>query len=157
MPKWHHRNLWHRFLKSIANALQPACPAVFVTRWNRRRFSDATVNQFVVQAAYSEAQRVVERESIIRLSQRDARKVLALLDNPPKPAKRLKDAVKTFKAMVDVYNRIACAVPRPGSIRLRHGTAQCLPEADRAATRATGNLQNFWDWLMRLRSRQNPS
>ncbi len=62
----------------------------------------ATVNQFVVQAAYSEAQRVVERESIIRLSQRDARKVLALLDNPPKPAKRLKDAVKTFKAMVDV-------------------------------------------------------
>jgi uncharacterized protein (DUF1778 family) len=57
----------------------------------------ATVNQFVVQAAYEEAQRVIERESVIRLSQKDAHKVLALLDNPPKPNKRLKEAVKAFK------------------------------------------------------------
>jgi uncharacterized protein (DUF1778 family) len=60
----------------------------------------ATVNQFVVQTAYQEAQRVIERESVIRLSQKDARKVLALLDNPPKPNKRLKDAVKAFKGRV---------------------------------------------------------
>ena len=60
----------------------------------------ATVNQFVVQTAYLEAQRVIERESVIRLSQKDAHKVLALLDNPPKPNKRLKDAVKGFKATV---------------------------------------------------------
>jgi uncharacterized protein (DUF1778 family) len=60
----------------------------------------ATVNQFVVQTAYQEAQRVIERESVIRLSQKDARKVLALLDNPPKPNKRLKDAVKVFKGTV---------------------------------------------------------
>jgi uncharacterized protein (DUF1778 family) len=60
----------------------------------------ATVNQFVVQSAYLEAQRVIERETIIRLSQKDARKVLALLDNPPKPAKRLKDAVKAFQGTV---------------------------------------------------------
>ncbi|MDB6034000.1 MAG: hypothetical protein JWM16_4338 [Verrucomicrobiales bacterium] len=39
----------------------------------------ATVNQFVVQSAYQEAQRVIERESVIRLSQRDARKILSLL------------------------------------------------------------------------------
>ena len=58
----------------------------------------ATVNQFVVQTAYLEAQRVIERESVIRLSQKDAQKVLTLLDNPPKPNKRLKDAVKVFKA-----------------------------------------------------------
>jgi len=45
----------------------------------------ATVNQFVVQTAYEKAQRVIERESVIRLSQRDARAVLSLLDNPPKP------------------------------------------------------------------------
>jgi len=31
---------------------------------------------------------------------KDAHKVLALLDNPPKPNKRLKDAVKAFKAAV---------------------------------------------------------
>jgi uncharacterized protein (DUF1778 family) len=46
------------------------------------------------------AQRPIERESVIRLSQ----KVLALLDNPPKPAKRLKDAAKVFKGTVRVWN-----------------------------------------------------
>src|SRR6266481_1704744 len=60
----------------------------------------STVNQFVVQAAYQEAQRVLERESVIRLTQKDARKVLSLLDNPPKPNKRLKDAIKQFKGTV---------------------------------------------------------
>lgn len=60
----------------------------------------ATVNQFVVQAAYVEAQRVVARESVIRLSQKDARRVLALIDNPPQPGKRLQEAVKAFKGTV---------------------------------------------------------
>jgi len=60
----------------------------------------ATVNQFVVQTAYVEAQRVIERESVIRLSQKDAQKILALLDNPPKANKRLKDAVKTHQGTV---------------------------------------------------------
>jgi uncharacterized protein (DUF1778 family) len=64
----------------------------------------ATVNQFVVQTAYVEAQRVIERESVIRLSQKDAQKVLSLLDHPPKPNKRLKDAVKDFKGMVCAQN-----------------------------------------------------
>ena len=43
---------------------------------------------------------LIERASVIRLSQKDARKILALLDNPPKPNKRLKDAVKEFKGTV---------------------------------------------------------
>jgi uncharacterized protein (DUF1778 family) len=62
--------------------------------------SGATVNQFVVQTAYVEAQRLIERESVIRLSQKDAHKVFSLLDNPPKPNQRLKDAVKAFKDTV---------------------------------------------------------
>jgi uncharacterized protein (DUF1778 family) len=60
----------------------------------------ATVNQFVVQAAYQEAQRVIERESVIRLSQKDARRILSLLDHPPKPNKRLKEAVEAYKGAV---------------------------------------------------------
>ena len=60
----------------------------------------ATVNQFVVQTAYQEAQRIIERESVIRLSQKDARKILSLLDSPPKPNKALKDAVKASKGTV---------------------------------------------------------
>jgi uncharacterized protein (DUF1778 family) len=60
----------------------------------------ATVNQFVVQSACAEARRVIERESAVRLSQKDAQKVLSLLYNPPKPNKRLQEAVKAFKATV---------------------------------------------------------
>jgi uncharacterized protein (DUF1778 family) len=60
----------------------------------------ATVNQFVVQTAFLEAQRVIERQSVIRLSQKDAHRILSLLDNPPKPNKRLKAAVKTHKSTV---------------------------------------------------------
>ena len=60
----------------------------------------STLNQFVVQIAYLEAQRVIERESLIRLSQKDARKVLSLIDTPPKPNKLLKQAVKEFKGSV---------------------------------------------------------
>ena len=62
--------------------------------------SGSTVNQFVVQAAYQEAQRIIERESVIRLSREAARKVLELIDNPPKPTKRLKEAARAFKASV---------------------------------------------------------
>jgi uncharacterized protein (DUF1778 family) len=60
----------------------------------------ATVNQFVVQTAYQEAQRILERESVIRLSQKDARKILTLIDSPPRPSKALKDAAKAFKGSV---------------------------------------------------------
>jgi uncharacterized protein (DUF1778 family) len=60
----------------------------------------STVNQFVVQTAYQEAQRILERESVIRLSQQDARRILSLLDSPPKPGKALKSAVKSFRSSV---------------------------------------------------------
>ncbi|HEX4138752.1 MAG TPA: DUF1778 domain-containing protein [Candidatus Methylacidiphilales bacterium] len=60
----------------------------------------ATVNQFVVQTAYQEAQRMIERETIIRLSQKDAQTVFSLIDHPPKPNKKLKDAVKAYKGTV---------------------------------------------------------
>lgn len=60
----------------------------------------ATVNQFVVQTAYQEAQRVIERETVIRLSQADARKIFSLIDHPPKPSRSLKKAVNLFKDTV---------------------------------------------------------
>ena len=74
--------------------------SVRMTLEQAAELSGATVNQFVVQTAYQEAQRLIERESVIRLSQKDARKVLSLLDNPPKPNKRMKDTVKAFKGSV---------------------------------------------------------
>lgn len=62
----------------------------------------STVNQFVVQTAYQEAQRIIERETVIRLSQQDAQTVLSLLDAPPKPNSALRDAVKKYKSSVRV-------------------------------------------------------
>jgi uncharacterized protein (DUF1778 family) len=60
----------------------------------------ATVNQFVVQAAYQEAQRILERESVIRLSRQDAQKIFELSEHPPKPNKQLKEAVRAYKRSV---------------------------------------------------------
>ena len=54
--------------------------------------SGATVNQFLVQAALKEAQAVIEREDVIRLSPRDWDWLLPLLDEPPAPNARLRAA-----------------------------------------------------------------
>ena len=53
-----------------------------------------TVNQFLVQAALKEAQAVIEREEIIRLSPRDWNCLLDLIENPPEPNARLLHALR---------------------------------------------------------------
>ncbi len=60
----------------------------------------ATLNQFVVQSALQEAQRVLERETVLRLYQSDAERVLSLQDKPPKANKRLKAAAKAYRNLV---------------------------------------------------------
>lgn len=60
----------------------------------------ATLNQFLVQSAYQEAQRILERETVIRLSQRDARKMFDLLEHPPKANRQLKAAVKAYRTLI---------------------------------------------------------
>jgi uncharacterized protein (DUF1778 family) len=62
----------------------------------------ATLNQFVVHSAYQEAQRILERETVIRLSQRDAQKVFSMLEHPPRANKQLKEAVKAYHELVRV-------------------------------------------------------
>jgi len=54
----------------------------------------ATVNQFVVQTALREAERIIEQERVIRLSARDAALFIKALENPPPPNARLKAALK---------------------------------------------------------------
>ena len=100
VTKWHHLGMEHVLEKPRKRITARVSDTVRVTLEQAAELLGATVNQFVVQTAYQEAQRVIERESVIRLSQRDARKVLSLLDNPPKPNKRLKDALKLFKGTV---------------------------------------------------------
>jgi uncharacterized protein (DUF1778 family) len=100
VTKWHHVVMEHVMEEPRKRITARVSDNVRVTLEQAAELLGATVNQFVVQTAYQEAQRVIERESVIRLSQKGARKVLALLDHPPKPNKRLKDAVKAFKGSV---------------------------------------------------------
>ena len=97
VPKWHHVGMEQAFDEPRKRITARVSDTVRNTLEQAAELLGATVNQFVVQTAYVEAQRVIERESLIRLSQKDAQKVIALLDNPPKPNKRLKAAVKAFK------------------------------------------------------------
>ena len=53
----------------------------------------------------------IHLESVIRLSQGDVRQILALMDNPRKPNKRLKDAVKAFKRSVRAPDRTSAEIP----------------------------------------------
>jgi uncharacterized protein (DUF1778 family) len=100
VPKWHHTDMGQVLEEPRTRITARVSDSVRDTLEQAAELLGATVNQFVVQTAYVEAQRVIERESVIRVSQKDARKILALLDNPPKPNKRLKDAVKNYQGMV---------------------------------------------------------
>jgi len=100
VPKWHHVGMEQVLDEPRKRITARVSDNVRDTLEQAAELLGATVNQFVVQTAYVEAQRVIERESLIRLSQKDAYKILALLDHPPKPNKRLKDAVKTYQGTV---------------------------------------------------------
>ncbi len=70
---------------------------VYETLCRAAKLTGATVNQFLVQAALKEAQEVIEREEIIRLSPRDWNWLLDLMENPSKPTPKLKAALKRYQ------------------------------------------------------------
>ena len=57
----------------------------------------ATVNQFMVQTALREAERIIEQERVIRLSARDAKTFIRALENPPPPNAKLRAALKRYE------------------------------------------------------------
>lgn len=62
--------------------------------------SGATLNQFVVQSAVNEAQRLLERETTIQLSREGAKRVFELLDQPPRANRRLREALKLHSELI---------------------------------------------------------
>lgn len=60
----------------------------------------ATLNQFLVSAAIEKANAILEQERVINLSVESAKVVFDLIDNPPKPNKNLKRALKTRKELL---------------------------------------------------------
>jgi uncharacterized protein (DUF1778 family) len=80
----------------------------------------ATLNQFVVQAALNEAQRVIERERVIRLSSTDASFLMALLQHPPAPNAALRKAHEAYrKKTIDAQDSTFDWATRPKRIRER--------------------------------------
>jgi len=59
----------------------------------------ATVNQFVVQTALREAERIIEQERVIRLSQQDAVAFLKALEHPLPPNEKLKTAIQKHQSI----------------------------------------------------------
>lgn len=51
------------------------------------------LTNFVTQTALREADAVIEAAEVLRLSKRDHARVLALLENPPRPNARLRAAI----------------------------------------------------------------
>ena len=60
--------------------------------------SGETTNQFMAQAAYQAAKILLEQERIVRLSSVETTRFLDLLDNPPAPNKKLKQALASYQA-----------------------------------------------------------
>lgn len=58
----------------------------------------STLNQFVTQAALEKAEKIIENEKIIRLSQEAATWFFDLVDNPPAPSPELKNAFQRYHA-----------------------------------------------------------
>lgn len=60
----------------------------------------ATLNQFVVQSALDRAGEILQREEILRLTEKDARTFLDALENPPAPASALIEAMQAHSRLV---------------------------------------------------------
>lgn len=81
---------------------------VYETLTQAAEFTGATLNQFLVQSALEKAEAIIEKERIISMSMRSASVFLDAVENPPKPNRRLKSAVKSYKkSFPDAKNRNA--------------------------------------------------
>jgi uncharacterized protein (DUF1778 family) len=69
---------------------------VYETLCRAAELTGATVNQFLVQSALKEAQAIIEREEVIRLSPRDWNWLLELTENPPAANSRLQQAMDRY-------------------------------------------------------------
>jgi len=59
--------------------------------------SGANLQQFMIQSAFEKAQSVIEKERVIHLSSQSAALFFDMLENPPAPNRKLRDAMKLYK------------------------------------------------------------
>lgn len=78
------------------------------------------LNQFIVQAALREAQRVIDRERVVALSRHDAAFLLKLLEKQAGPNPRLAKALQDHTSRtLDADNSVFEWSPRPKGVRMR--------------------------------------
>lgn len=78
----------------------------------------ATLNQFVAQAALSEARRIIERDRVIYLSSVDAAFLLKLLEKPPAANARLRKAFRAYRERtLDAEHSTFDWAPRSARVR----------------------------------------
>lgn len=61
-----------------------------------------SVSDFVVQAAFQSAQSIIETQSVIRLSEGDARRFVQAIDRPTEPGLVLKAAMDKRRKLLEV-------------------------------------------------------
>lgn len=76
----------------------------------------STVNQFIVQTALREAERIIEQERVIRLSERDTQAFLDALDHPPPPNAALLAALQDYAERRDDSTGAIEWSPRPKQV-----------------------------------------
>ena len=59
---------------------------------------ETDLTNFVTQTALREAEAVIEAAEVIRLSERDFRRIFELLENPPRPNAKLRGAIAALPA-----------------------------------------------------------
>ena len=102
VPKWHHIAM-SALLKERRKRITARVPDKMRDTLERAaELVGSTVNQFVMQSAYQEAQRLLERETITRLSREDAKLVFSLIERPPAPKKKLVAALRAARTLVRV-------------------------------------------------------
>jgi uncharacterized protein (DUF1778 family) len=78
------------------------------------------LNQFIVQAALREAQRVIDRERVLELSGHDAAFLLKLLEKPGRPNARLARALQQYRSgALDADHSAFEWKPRSKAVRVR--------------------------------------
>ncbi|BCG63842.1 MAG: antitoxin [Methyloprofundus sp.] len=60
----------------------------------------ATLNQFLIQSALEKAENIIEKDKIIRLSNKDAQVFFNALDNPPEANIKLKNAFENYQSKI---------------------------------------------------------
>lgn len=61
----------------------------------------ATINQFIVQATVERANEILHSMEMIKLSSQDAQVFIEALTKPPAPSKKLQEAVRAHKQLVE--------------------------------------------------------